>query len=347
MYLLLRRSCTLFQDFSIYCTTRNFRIKTNETPKATPKKLMSPKLIPKILQSPKYAKPKIPIEKPSFNYPFPPPPPQPVQYQSLIAKIVNAHKTDDKVYAYDSSATSKELNVFTFTIPKISEEIKEKSNEDKNLPVNEFTDILQNNKNPFLSNKKPFEFSPKPNIEKKQQLLASAKLPGQLSNQQEENKASIKEISYCKCGKICNVANETKCSDCLAKIAEGTVFGYLYEKGDDKNLWRHWYKLFGTLLYSNIYIYLQIGYRAKTDEIPNGIYPLSDCYIREEPQELLDGGRIMSPFILFFGAYKLKVYAIKVIERKQWIESIHEAIGFRDIFDYYRLIVLFSKNIFI
>jgi len=72
-----------------------------------------------------------------------------------------------------------------------------------------------------------------------------ATLPEENIKKQEEKK----EVIMCGCGQPCNLKSETQCSDCLAKLDVGTQFGYLYEKEEDGNLWRYWFKLLGNQLY--------------------------------------------------------------------------------------------------
>lgn len=87
--------------------------------------------------------------------------------------------------------------------------------------------------------------SPTSNIEG---IRRAKNLPSEES--QEEIKGNSKSIIMCGCGQPCNLKNENQCSDCLAKLQPGTQCGYLYEKADGKNLWRSYYKLLGTHLYS-------------------------------------------------------------------------------------------------
>ena len=67
---------------------------------------------------------------------------------------------------------------------------------------------------------------------------------------------------------------------------------------------------------------------------------LTGSYVKEEMQEIIDGKRIMAPFVLYFGASKLRLYALKKEDQQKWVSALKEAIGYTNLTDHYELKVI-------
>lgn len=313
----------------MYCTTRNVKIKLVDTPKAIPKKLVSPILEPKTKLSPI-----APLQKVTEQM-------KSKATQSVLFNITKGKRKTETMPMQESKDITKgkgerpvEASLITVTLNENGEEIIE---EIKTLDNSGgFVDKANSVKRtPWIDQTKlsKLVLSPLSNAEG---IRHTKKDPDNTPPEESKGGNSAKTIVMCGCGQPCDMKNENQCSDCLAKLQPGTQCGYLYERADDKNLWRSYYKLMGTHLYRNEFKII-LGYRAKTDELPSGMYSLIGSFIKEELQEIMDGKRVMAPFVLFFGANRLKLYALKKEEQEKWINALKDAIGYTKLTDYYEL----------
>ena len=67
---------------------------------------------------------------------------------------------------------------------------------------------------------------------------------------------------------------------------------------------------------------------------------LVGCYLKEEPQEKIEG-QMMFPFSLILSAKKTKKYcAATKDEYQMWINYIKKTVGYASLLDYYELKVI-------
>jgi hypothetical protein len=323
MYLLLRKSCSLYQDFAIYCTARNIKIKANETPTIPVKKLVSPKLQPETKLSPLAPYQRLtPTIKPKSK-------------PSVLATLSKfRHKEEEK-----KNIETPPEKADPIIIDVKGDVLIVTPEEDKIAGKQTFTDYTRKLWiDPSGISK--MCLSPLMNTEGIRHTPAETSSPG-IAGLPEEGKTPpvnlAKEIVLCGCGQPCNIKEETQCSDCLAKLKPGTQFDYLYEKRDDQNLWRYFYKILGTQLYRITRTKQKIGYSRNNDEAPNAIYSLAGCYLREELEEMMENKKNLYPFIIYFGASNLRLYAIKKEERSKWMQVLKEASGYINMKDFYDL----------
>ena len=236
MYLLLRKSCSLYQDFSLYCTTRNVKIKFSDTPKATPKRLTSPVLGPKTKLSPVASFQKATEEMKSK-----------ASGSVLFSLTKSKRKEEKKSVGKESDSQTKKEESKVVAAPAT-----EQKNEAPDCIAEESKTVIRTvwNNSENLSS---LPLSPLSNTEgirhEKKGLQAILEMK---KNEDHKGNSSCGSVVLCGCGQPCDMKNENQCSDCLAKLQPGVICGYLYEKADDKNLWRSYFKILGTHLYRMI-----------------------------------------------------------------------------------------------
>lgn len=103
----------------------------------------------------------------------------------------------------------------------------------------------------------------------------------------------------------------------------------MFRKAPEGKLKRYWFCLLGKELYC---------YRKQDEDKHKGMHSLIGVYVLEEEEEKLENGVTLYPFKLIFPNNKARTYyLLNVQERNQWVKVIKEAIGFRDIEEFYEI----------
>lgn len=105
------------------------------------------------------------------------------------------------------------------------------------------------------------------------------------------------------------------------------IEGEMFRKAPEGKLKRYWFCLLGKELYC---------YRKQDEDKHKGMHSLIGVYVLEEEEEKLENGVTLFPFKLIFPNNKARTYyLLNVQERNQWVKVIKEAIGYRDIEEFY------------
>eukprot|EP00831_Metopus_contortus_P044835 TRINITY_DN35942_c0_g2_i1.p1 TRINITY_DN35942_c0_g2~~TRINITY_DN35942_c0_g2_i1.p1 ORF type:complete len:199 (-),score=61.51 TRINITY_DN35942_c0_g2_i1:76-672(-) len=76
-------------------------------------------------------------------------------------------------------------------------------------------------------------------------------------------------------------------------------------------------------------------YKKQTDKTHKSMRNLSSSFVKEEPQQLMEGMSYF-PFTLIFSQIRSKKYFTSTKEEcKKWLEEIKDAIGYANLQDYY------------
>jgi|JI10StandDraft_1071094.scaffolds.fasta_scaffold156134_3 serine/threonine protein kinase len=103
----------------------------------------------------------------------------------------------------------------------------------------------------------------------------------------------------------------------------------MFRKAPEGKLKRYWFCLLGKELYC---------YRKQNEDKHKGMHSLIGVYVLEEEEEKLENGVTLFPFKLIFPNNKARTYyLLNAQERNQWVKVIKEAIGFRDIEEFYEI----------
>ena len=101
----------------------------------------------------------------------------------------------------------------------------------------------------------------------------------------------------------------------------------MIRKAGETKLKKYWYCLLGKELYV---------YKSKNEDKHKGMHNLIGVFIKDEPQEKLNGEVTLYPFKLIFPPNKVRVYYLESEkEKKQWMDAIKKVIGYSNLFDFY------------
>lgn len=105
------------------------------------------------------------------------------------------------------------------------------------------------------------------------------------------------------------------------------IEGEMFRKAPEGKLKRYWFCLLGKELYC---------YRKQDEDKHKGMHSLIGVYVLEEEEEKLENGVILYPFKLIFPNNKARTYyLLNQQERNQWVKVIKDAIGYKDINEFY------------
>lgn len=113
--------------------------------------------------------------------------------------------------------------------------------------------------------------------------------------------------------------------------------GDMLRKANETKLKSYWYCLLGKELYV---------YKTKNDERHKGMHNLIGVFIKDEPEETVEG-KTLYPFKLIFPPTKARIYYLKSAEeRDKWTEAIKSVIGYSNLFDYYEITGILGQGKF-
>ena len=149
-----------------------------------------------------------------------------------------------------------------------------------------------------------------------------------VSQSPRNNEIQNKNIIICSCGNECKEEDKGICPECVKKLQDPSIEGYLYEKTDPKTLNRFWYSLVGNHIYR---------YNSKNDTESNGMYSLAGSYVKQELADIVQKKLPLYPLKIYFGPSQWTLFAIKKEESDKWAKALKDAIGYSNLSDYYEL----------
>jgi serine/threonine protein kinase len=111
----------------------------------------------------------------------------------------------------------------------------------------------------------------------------------------------------------------------------------MLRKANETKIKSYWYCLLGKELYV---------YRTRNDERHKGMHNLIGVFIKDEPEETMEG-KVLYPFKLIFPPNKARTYYLKSAEdRERWTQAIKKVIGYSNMFDFYEIKETLGKGKF-
>lgn len=116
------------------------------------------------------------------------------------------------------------------------------------------------------------------------------------------------------------------------------IEGEMIRKANEHKLKKYWYCLIG----KEIYVY-----KNRKEEKHKGMHSLVGVFIKDEPEEDLDGTTVLYPFKLIFPPNKVRVYyLLNKADKEKWINGIKKVIGYSNLFDFYDINETLGKGKF-
>jgi len=113
--------------------------------------------------------------------------------------------------------------------------------------------------------------------------------------------------------------------------------GEMIRKAGENRLKKYWYCLLGKELYL---------YKKKSEDKHKGMHNLVGVFIKEEPEEVIEGVTFYAFKLIFPGNKQRTYYLQKKEEKEQWVSAIKKAIGYASLFDYYEIKETLGKGKF-